>query len=173
MHCLSSLQIHLAIVRLCAQSTGSLRTSDVLILTSEVDLHMTRVCVNRCSYMRKGMQLAYQGLNVVVHLRTISLGVCLLSTILFLRWSRCTLWESSSLHCVAVRTTFFLISPCMSAEHCLPTRGLFVFTQAKCVLSTVPPSRLSFGPMHKTYERTANTERCSLHSALQRLFQSF
>ena len=61
-------EIPLAIRKHCAPSMASLPTSfsqHVLVRTLRRVRNSVSLC--RCSYMRKGMQLAYQGVNVVVH----------------------------------------------------------------------------------------------------------
>jgi len=62
---------------------------------SETLCSIDGLAANKCSYMRKGLQIAYQGLNIVVHV----MGVLITA-----------------------------LCGC-----------LFVFTQAKCILSNIPP----------------------------------
>merc|ERR1711966_227423 len=62
---------------------------------SQASCSLAALAANKCSYMRQGMQRAYQGLNVVVHV--------------------------------------------MGALVTVLCGCIFVFTQAKCVLSFVPP----------------------------------
>lgn len=85
---------------------------------------------NKCSYMRKGMQLAYQGLNVVVHV-------------------------------MGVLTT--VLCGC-----------LFVFGEAKCILSAVPPicirpysvySKAFSGSVQMWESVKSSTKTCILHGS--------
>ena len=85
---------------------------------------------NKCSYMRKGMQLAYQGLNVVVHV--------------------------------------------MGALITALCGCLYVLTQARCILSTVPPicirpysvyAKAFSGSVQMWESVKSTTKTCILHGS--------
>ena len=143
-------EIPLAIRKHCAPSMASLPTSfsqHVLVRILRRVRNSVSLC--RCSYMRKGMQLAYQGVNVVVHSESESQNIqCLLDIRLIPLFILCclgaclgcidnsSLWLYAALYCRH--------SPIFSWRHHLAMTGLFVSTQAKCMLSFIPPGAHHF-----------------------------
>jgi len=89
----------------------------------------------RCSYMRQGMQLAYQGLNLVVRAQlSISKGC-----------DNIVLWAGSRhgrshYSAVWLYDKYVWLCPFLPARFYVLLRpGLFVLTRARCVLWTTPP----------------------------------
>ena len=106
-------------------------------------------CVSAATYMRKGMQLAYHRVSVVVHSESESQHIqCLLDLRLIPLFILCclgaclgcidnsSLWLYAALYCRH--------SPIFSWRHHLAMTGLFVSTQAKCMLSFIPPGAHHF-----------------------------